>query len=87
MLLIIPVVSWNRRKGREVYPRVMDRGMKVHRSVRIRMLAQGMEGKKGKGKQYRPKIRCRVHKGDAEARRPTREEWLAENPGFFNWVD
>ena len=76
--LIMPIASWKFRKGRKVYRQVMPRGMKVHRSVRTRMLAHGMEG----GKQYRPKIRCEI---DGEIRRPTRKEWLAEDPKFFKW--
>jgi hypothetical protein len=72
---------WNRGKGRQVYGMVMDRGMKVHRSVRLRMLAQGTDGN---GKLYLPKIRCTV---DRIPRRLTREEWLEEEPRFFEWVD
>ncbi|KAF9644019.1 hypothetical protein BDM02DRAFT_3122619 [Thelephora ganbajun] len=72
---------WNRGKGRVVYRRVMERGIKVHRSVRTRMLARGKEGK---NKPYLPKIRCMI---DGEARRLTREEWLAEEPSYFEWVD
>ena len=75
------VVSWNRGKGRKVDHRVMRRGMKVHRSVKTRMMANGVEGGKG---QYLPKIRCVV---DGVARRLTREEWLAEVPEYFEWVD
>lgn len=59
----------------------MQRGMKVHRSVKIRMLAQAMEGER---KPYSPKIRCIIN---GKARRLTREEWLAEQPAHFEWVD
>ena len=79
--MIMPVVSWNRGKSRIVHRQVMERGMKVHRSVKTRMLAVCNEGEK----QYRPKIRCEIAKG--EIRRPTRGEWLAEEPTFFKWVD
>jgi hypothetical protein len=75
------VVSWNRGKGRIVYLRVMDRGMKVHRSVKTRMLACAT---KEKNKQYLPKIRCMI---GGQARRLTREEWLADEPDHFEWVD
>ena len=44
------------------------------------MLAVGNEGEK----QYRPKIRCEI---EGKIRRPKRDEWLAENPTFFEWVD
>jgi hypothetical protein len=71
---------WNRGKGREVFGLVMRRGMKVHRSVKARMLAQEVRG----GEPYQPKIRC-VIKG--KSRRLTREEWLADDPGHFEWVD
>ena len=75
------VVSWNRGKGREVYKEVMDRGIKVHRSVRIRMMASPMDRSK---KQYVPKIRFLV---DGKLRRLTGEEWLKETPEHFEWVD
>ena len=63
-----------------MYHRVMRRGMKVHRSVKTRMLARGMEGE---NRPYLPKIRCVIN---GEARRLTRQEWLAEEPEFFEWV-
>ena len=72
--------SWNRKKGRIVHHWVMERGMKVHRSVRTRMLAEPMEGD---DKKYRPKIRCLI--GD-KVRRPKRDEWLQEEFDF-EWVD
>jgi hypothetical protein len=59
----------------------MDRGMKVHRSVRTRILACN-SGAGGAG--YLPKIRCVI---DGEARHLTKEEWVKEEPGFFEWVD
>jgi hypothetical protein len=71
---------WNRSKGRVVYHLVIHRGMKVHRSVKTRMLAQAMEG----GELYRPKIRCVIN---GKLRRLTREEWLADVPNHFEWVD
>jgi hypothetical protein len=73
---------WNRGKGRQVYNLVIKRGkIKVHRSVRLRMLAQGTDGN---GKLYLPKIRRMV---DGRVRRLTREEWLEEEPQLFQWVD
>jgi hypothetical protein len=58
------------------------RGMKVHRSVKTRMLARATEGE---GKPYHPKIRCVIN---GEARRLTREEWLAENQSTLSgWTD
>jgi len=72
---------WNRGKGRKVYHRVMQRGMKVHRSVKTRMMANSTEGE---NKPYWPHIRCMIN---GEARRLTRAEWLAEQPEFFEWVD
>jgi len=79
--LITLATRWNRGKGRKVYHRVMRRGMKVHRSVKTRMMAHGVEGQNGA---YSPKIRCVI---DGKARRLTREEWLAQVPEFFEWVD
>ena len=73
--------SWNRGKGRQVYHLVIQRGMKVHRSVKTRMLAQGANGEK---KPYLPKIRLMVN---GELRRLTREEWLADKSDHFEWVD
>jgi len=70
---------WNRGKGRKVYHQVMHRGMKVHRSVRIRMEADGVGGGKA---DYVPKIRCVVN---GVVRSLTREEWLAGK--HFKWVD
>ena len=77
--LITLVVSWNLWKGRKVYKQVMDRGMKVHSSVRTRMLAEG-----GKDSPYLPEVRCVMEDG---TRQPTRKEWLANEPTFFKWVD
>jgi len=72
---------WNRGKGRQVYHLVMDRGMKVHRSVRIRMQAHGPGGQK---KPYLPKVRCVIN---GQVRCLTIDEWLAEEPQHFMWVD
>ncbi|KAF9651414.1 hypothetical protein BDM02DRAFT_3091324 [Thelephora ganbajun] len=72
---------WNRGKGREVHHQVIERGMKVHRSVRTRMLAFPMDGG---NRLYLPKIRFKV---DGELRCLTREEWLADNPEYFVWAD
>ena len=47
------------------------------------MLALPAEGEK---EQYWPNVRCELE-GARDARRPTREEWLANEPTFFNWVD
>ena len=55
--------------------------MKVHRSVKTRMLAEPMEGD---DKKYRPKVRCLI---GGEIRRPERKEWLKDDPTFFTWVD
>lgn len=73
---------WNRGKGRHVYHLVMHRGMKVHRSVKTRMMAQGV---RGDGKPYLPKVYCMI-KGRG-AHRLTREEWLADAPDHFEWAD
>ena len=72
-------VSWNRGKGRIVYHLVMERGVKVHRSVKTRMLARGLDGEL-----YLPEVRFTI--GD-EVRCLTREEWLAETPEHFEWID
>ena len=74
-------VSWNRGKGREVYEGVMKRGIKVHRSVKARMLAFPMDRS---NELYVPKIRFTI---GGEVRRLSREEWLADKPEYFDWVD
>jgi len=79
--LIVLIVSWNRGKGRIVYRLVKERGVKVHRSVRTRMMARSLDGKNGL---YSPKIRFPI---DGEVRCLTREEWLAKKPEHFEWVN
>jgi len=71
---------WNRGAGRKVFTQVMRRGMKVHRSVKTRMEAS----KQGNLENYRPRIRPVI--GNA-ARRLTIEEWVSDNPEFFEWVE
>ena len=55
--------------------------MKVHRSVKTRILAHGREGD---GKRYWPKIRCVI---EGKVRRLTEAEWSAPEPEHFKWVD
>ena len=78
------IVSWNRGKGREVYKEVMKRDVKikVHRSVKTRMLALPMEGSR---KQYVPNIRFPIDGVLRPLRRD--DEWLADKPEHFVWVD
>ena len=59
---------------------VMERRMKVHRSVKTRILASGREGRL----QYLPRIRCSIN---GVIRPLTRAEWLADDPVHFDWVD
>ena len=59
----------------------MERGLKVHRSVKARILAHHADGKEGG---YLPKIRCKIE-GEEEPRLLTRDEWLAGK--YFTWVD
>jgi len=75
------IVSCNRGKGREVYEEVMKRGVKVHGSVRARMMAFPMDGS---NELYLPKIRFLI---DGKLRCLTREEWLEKKPKYFDWVD
>ena len=75
------IVSHNRKKGRVLYKEVIDRGIRVHRSVKTRMEAEPMAGSK---KQYRPKVRFTIN---GEVRRLTRSEWLASHPEHFEWVN
>ena len=75
------LVSWNRGKGREVYKDVIERGVKIHRSVRTRMFALPMDGS---DQQYLPKVRFAI---GGKPQHLTREEWLADKPEYFEWVD
>ena len=68
------IASWNRGKGRILYKGVVNRGIRVHSSVRTRMKETG----------YLPKIRFTV--GD-EVRCLTKDEWSASDPKHFKWVD
>ena len=77
--MIMLVASWNRGKGRIMNHRVMGRGMKVHRSVKTRLSVLGNE----RGDLYWPEILCEI-KG--KIRRPTIDEWSADDPEFFKWV-
>ena len=64
-----------------MYRRVMERRMKVHRSVRTRIEAFP-EGSKD---EYKPLIRCWIDENTI--RTLERKEWLAEPPVYFEWVD
>jgi hypothetical protein len=66
-----------------VYRAVMERGLKVHRSVKIRISASGADGQ---SEDYLPKIRCEIKDGE-EARSLVEKEWLADKPEYFEWVD
>ena len=79
-LLILLVVSRNRGQGRIVHRSVMKRGLKVHRSVKDRISFFGPDGG------YLPKIRCTIKDGE-KPRCLKREEWLADEPEYFEWVD
>lgn len=72
---------WNRGKGRRVYNSMKHPRIKVHKSVRTRMLAESVQGDNNP---YWPKIRCMIN---GVVRRPTRKEWLADDPDFLEWVD
>jgi hypothetical protein len=63
--------------------RIVDHRLKVHRSVRARILARSADGK---DKGYVPVVRCTI-KGEAEPRRLKKGEWLANPPKHFEWVD
>jgi hypothetical protein len=77
------VVSRNRGRGRIVHRSVMKRGLKVHRSVKDRILFFGPDGE---NEGYLPKIRCTINDRE-KPRRLKREEWLADEPEYFEWVD
>ena len=74
MLVVSPDIS----QSREMDEGVKKRGVKVHRSVKTRMLAKGEDPK------YVPAI-CFLT--DTGLRKLKREEWLAEpKPKYFEWV-
>jgi hypothetical protein len=69
---------------------MIKRGVKVHRSVKTRILASP---KDEKSKGYVPRIRFTIE-GEKEPRCLEREEWLAEpktkeeeEKRIFKWVD
>jgi hypothetical protein len=77
------VASPNFEQGRVVHRPVMKRGLKVHRSVKARILARGTDGEKGS---YLPIILCWI----TDKQKPrclTRKEWLMDTPEHFAWVD
>jgi hypothetical protein len=77
------VASPNFGQGRVVHRPVMERGLKVHRSVKARILARGADGREGS---YLPRILCWIT--DEQKPRPLmREEWLMDVPKHFLWVD
>jgi hypothetical protein len=61
----------------------MNRGLKVHRSVKALISACGADGG---NEGYLPQIRCEIKDGE-EARSLKKEEWLADELGHFEWVD
>ena len=61
----------------------MDHRLKVHRSVRARILARSANGK---DEGYVPAVRFAI-KGEADPLRLSGEEWLANPPKHFEWVD
>jgi hypothetical protein len=63
--------------------RIVDHRLKVHRSVRTRILARGANGEE---EGYLPAVRY-IIKGETEPRCLTRKEWLADPPKHFKWVD
>ena len=81
--LILLVVSQNFGKGRIVNHLVMERGLKVHRSVKLRISASGANGRNG---EYRPRFRCEIKDGE-EPQCLDEKEWLADKPMYFEWVD
>ena len=88
--LILLVISRNHGEGRVVYLPMIKRGMKVHRSVKTRILASP---KDEKSKGYVPRIRFTIE-GEKEPRCLARDEWLAEpkteeeeKKRVFKWVD
>ena len=58
--------------------KVTGRAVKVHRSVKTRILAEPHVGDP-----YLPTMRFRI---DGKIRKLEREEWLVEKPVHFEWV-
>lgn len=87
---------WNNGKGRKVFKHVVDRGLKVHRSVLTRMEACDHSGRPGA---YVPLIRPNIHvaEGGEDKRhceRMSHEEWVKGSVGgmalkesWFKWVE
>lgn len=81
------IASWTQGKGRILNKEITERGIKVHKSVWIRINAQPM---KGTVDPYTPKIRFTFKDGP---RHLTRVEWLkaewwtSPDPKLITWVD
>ncbi|THH13472.1 hypothetical protein EW146_g6748 [Bondarzewia mesenterica] len=73
------VWTLNRGQGRKIFQHVMDRELKVHRSVKTRLEALDAAGKVGT---YVPQIRPKVN---GVAIRMTHEDWNVEQPKWFKW--
>jgi hypothetical protein len=78
-LLIWLVVSWNRGQGR-----IVDHRLKVHRSVRTRVLARVVDGE---GRVYVPAVRYKIKHGPEEPQCLNRDEWSNVEPTHFQWVN
>ena len=61
--------------------RTAESGVKVHRSVKTRILAGVVEGN---GVPYLPQIRITIN---GKAERLERKGWLEKEPKHFEWVD
>ena len=73
------MVSSELTEGRVMDKGVIERYVKVHRSVKIRILAKPDEGDP-----YLPAMHFLIGK---DVRKLKPEEWLAENPTYFRWVE
>ena len=77
---------WNRGQGRKIPKSEIDEGLKIHRSVKIRLEQLGEE--------YTPRARpnIRIARRDAhgnkikEPRSMTHYEWNTPNPAQWTWV-
>ena len=73
------MVSSELMEGRVMDKGVIERHVKVHRSVKIRILAKPDEGDP-----YLPAMHFPIGK---DIRKLKPEEWLVENPAYFRWVE
>ncbi|GJE93482.1 DUF2235 domain-containing protein [Phanerochaete sordida] len=85
------VTVWNRCRGRMLAGKVIESGLRVHRSVKTRLEARGIRLKHthSPGELYIPQVRPALPraKGEAWPTQLTHREWNVDVPLYWEWVD